>query len=148
VFHTHSRASVAVACLKDGLETLNQAGMQFYERVSYHDYEGFNVLLDEQKRLVQSLGANHTFLLRNHGPITIGETIGKAWQRMYYLEQACTLLLDVRGTGLPVNELAADVAEKTAGRWYDGSADASANDDIEWAAALRLMDRCLPGFRS
>ena len=148
VFHTHSRASVAVSCLEEGLTALSQAGLQFHERVSYHDYEGFNVLLDEQQRLVQSLGDNTTLMLRNHGPITVGTTIGKAFQRMCYLEQACTLLLDVLGTGRPVNKVAPRVAEKTSARWYDGSSDASANDDIEWAAACRLMDRLQPGYRS
>lgn len=118
VFHTHSRASVAVSCLEEGLTALSQAGLQFHERVSYHDYEGFNILLDEQQRLVESLGDNTTLMLRNHGPITVGATIGKAFQRMYYLEQACTLLLDVLDTDRPVNRVVAPVAEKTSARWH------------------------------
>ncbi|MGU7771715.1 class II aldolase/adducin family protein [Burkholderia sp. MR1-5-21] len=148
VFHTHSRAGVAVASLKDGLLALNQAGMQFYNRVSYHTYEGFNVLLDEQQRLVESLGKNYTLILRNHGLITVGHSIAKAFQRMYYLEQACQLMIDTLATGRTPNEPSPEVAEVTAARWYDGSSDATANDDIEWAAACRMMDRYQPGYRS
>lgn len=148
VFHTHSRAGVAVACLKDGLLPLNQGGMQFHNRISYHAYEGFNVLADEQERLVASLGANNALILRNHGLVTVGATIGKAFQRIYFLEQSCQLMLDALSTGLPLEKLADTVAETTAARWDDGSSDASANDDIEWAAMVRMMDRLQPGYRN
>jgi ribulose-5-phosphate 4-epimerase/fuculose-1-phosphate aldolase len=148
VFHTHSRAGVAVASLKEGLVPLNQAGMQFYGRVSYHDYEGFNVLADEQERLAMSLGDNYSFILRNHGLITVGNSVSKAFQRMYYLEQSCQLMIDAMSTGRELNELDPEIAERTAVRWFDNSSDATANDDIEWAAALRMMDRHQPGYRS
>lgn len=148
VFHTHSRAGVAVSCLRDGLIPLNQGAMQFHDRVAYHPYEGFNVLLDEQERLVEHLGDRSAFILRNHGLVTAGHTIGKAFQRMYFLEQSCQLMLDTLGAGLPVNAPGADIAEATARRWHDGSSDASANDDIEWAAMRRMMDRLQPGYRA
>ncbi len=148
IFHTHSRAGVAVSCLKNGLEAMTQAGLQFHNRVSYHVYEGFNVLLDERERLVQSMGSNYTLILRNHGLLTVGDSIPKAFQRMYYLEQACQTMLDVLATGRELARLSEEVCEVTAARWYDGSSDASANDDIEWAAARRMMDREQPGYAS
>lgn len=148
IFHTHSRAGVAVSCLKDGLEPMTQAGLQFHDRVSYHDYEGFNVVLDERERLVQSMGKNHTLILRNHGLITIGESIAKAFQRMYYLEQACQTMLDALSTGRELSNLSDGVRQVTAARWYDGTSDSTANDDIEWAAARRMMDRFQPGYSS
>ncbi len=146
VFHTHSRAGVAVSCLKNGLEAMTQAGMQFHNRTSYHDYEGFNVVLDERTRLVHSVGANYALILRNHGLLTIGHSVAKAFQRMYYLEQACQTMLDALTTGRELARIPEDVQEATAARWYDGSSDASANDDIEWAAARRMMSRLQPGF--
>lgn len=148
VFHTHSRAGVGVSCLQSGLRPMTQAGLQFYQRISYHDYEGFNVVLDERDRLVQSLGSNHTLILRNHGLLTIGDSIPKAFQRMYYLDQACQIMLDVVATGLEVSPLPVETCETTAARWYDGTSDASANDDIEWAAARRMMDHLQPDYRN
>ena len=148
VFHTHSRAGVGVSCLRDGLQPMTQAGLQFYGRVSYHDYEGFNVVLDERERLVSSLGSNHVLILRNHGLLTIGDSIPKAFQRMYYLDQACQIMLDVVATGLDVSALSVETCETTAARWYDGTSDASANDDIEWAAARRMMDQRQPGYKN
>lgn len=148
VFHTHNRAGVGVSCLQNGLQTMTQAGLQFYRRVSYHDYEGFNVVLDERERLVDSLGSNHVLVLRNHGLLTIGDSIPKAFQRMYYLDQACQIMMDVVATGLTASQLSVETCETTAARWYDGTSDASANDDIEWAAARRMMDRLQPGYRN
>ena len=149
VLHTHSRSGVAVSCLKEGLMPMTQGGMQFFNRVAYHDYEGFNVYAEEKQRLVNDLGKNNVLILRNHGPLTVGETIHKAWQRMYFLEQACAIQMDVMQTGRPINLPSEEVCEKTAAIWdarTDGS-DMNGSDDIEWAAMLRLVDRHYPHYR-
>lgn len=148
VLHTHSRASVAIACLQEGLVPMNQGGLQFYNRLSYHDYEGFSVEADERARLVESLGANHLLILRNHGVLTTGETVAKAFQRMYFFEQSAQLQLDVMQTGRPICMPSPEVCEKTAQSWHNGTSDSSSNDDIEWAALLRLADTHYPGFRA
>jgi ribulose-5-phosphate 4-epimerase/fuculose-1-phosphate aldolase len=93
VLHTHSHAGVAISCLEEGFIPLTQGAMQFYNRVSYHEYEGFNVHLDEQERLANNLGKNNVLILRNHGVITMGSTIHKALQRMIYLVEGCAIQL-------------------------------------------------------
>lgn len=148
VIHTHSRASVAIACLKDGLRPLSQGALQFYNRVSYHDYEGFNLVEEERARLVRSLGANSVLILRNHGVLTLGATVGKAFQRLYFFEQAAQLQMDVLKTGQEIVAPPPGVCEATARQWEERSSDASANDDIEWAAQTRLIDHLYPGFRA
>lgn len=148
VLHTHSRAGVAISCLEAGLLPLTQGGLQFHDRISYHEYEGFNVDPAERARLVQSLGSNNALVLRNHGLLVIGDTVGKTFQRMYFLEQACQVQLDTQQTGQPLHLPSPSVTALTAQRWAQGTSDASANDDIEWAALVRLMDRKEPGFRA
>lgn len=148
VLHTHSRAGVAVSCLKNGLVLMTQGGLQFDGNLGYHDYEGFNVHLDEQERLVSSIGKHPALVLRNHGLLTVGTSVAKAAQRMYYLEQACQVMLDAMATGLPLVPLTESVRTSTTQRWYEGSSDASANDDIEWLALRRMMDRLHPGYAS
>ena len=148
IIHTHSLAGAAVACLAEGLLPITQGGLQFHGRVSYHDYEGFNVDPTERDRLVASLGANDALILRNHGLLVCGSTVGKTFQRMYFLEQACQVQLETLKTGRPVHAPTPDVADATAERWAGGTSDASANDDIEWAAMVRMMDRQHPGFRA
>lgn len=149
VLHTHSRAGAAVSCLAEGFVPMTQGGMQFYNRISYHDFEGFNVNLDEQERLAQNLGTNNAFVLRNHGLLTVGPTIHKALQRMIYLEQACEVQIDAWQTGHRINLPPPEVMEATASAWAARAAgeDANASDDIEWAALLRLADRLYPDYR-
>jgi len=145
VIHTHSRSGLAVASLSSGLLTYTQSGMQFYNRVAYHPYEGFNIKLDEQERLVKSMGAHQVMILRNHGLLTIGSSIGKAFQRMFFLEQACQTMLDILSTGHAVTLPKEEVLEDTARRWEDESSDASV--DLEWAALRRLADSLYPDYR-
>ena len=54
-------------------------------------YEGIALDLDERDRLVRDLGDNNAMILRHHGLLTTGRTVGDAFYEMYYLEQACRL---------------------------------------------------------
>jgi len=150
VVHTHSRAGVAVSCLKEGLIPLNQEGMMFYGRVAYHDYEGLAVYEDEQKRLVASLGDKEVMILRNHGLLATGRSVAEAFRRIYYLEIACRLQLDVMATGRPFAPPPPEVCEHTHRQFEDGAAAIGTGKDQqtrEWPAMLRLIDRKFPGWR-
>ena len=48
VFHSHTRAGMAVSMLKCGLLPLSQHANLFYGQVAYHDSEGFSINLDER----------------------------------------------------------------------------------------------------
>ena len=88
VLHTHTNAGMAVSVLKCGLLPLTQTAMR-WARVAYHDFEGVVVDLDEQKRLVANLGDSEVMILRNHGLLAVGKTIGQAFNNIYRLERAC-----------------------------------------------------------
>src|SRR5271168_5312511 len=67
VMHLHTDQGAAVAAQKEGLLPL----------ISYHDYEGIALNLDERERLVNDLGPDSTLmLLRNHGTLALGQTAG------------------------------------------------------------------------
>ena len=51
--------------------------MEFYGKVAYHHYEGAALDLDEQQRLVAYLEDKNVMILRNHGLLTGGRTVGK-----------------------------------------------------------------------
>ena len=72
VMHTHTSAGLAVAAQKNGLLPLSQHAMRFTGCVSYHDYEGIALDVDERERLVRDLGRNDAMILRNHGLLTCG----------------------------------------------------------------------------
>lgn len=148
VVHTHSRFGVAVSCLEEGFLPMTQGGLQFYNRIAYHDYEGIALDLDERSRLVADLGDHDAMILRNHGLLTCGRSVAEAFSRMFYLEQACQVQIDVLSAGRKLNELSGQVSEHTARQWEDGG-DASDEDEdkTEWAALLRLLDRRDPSYR-
>ena len=76
VMHSHSEAGLAVSVLKDGLITMIQDGMPFYKQVAYHDYEGLSTDVAERERLAANLGDKQVMILRNHGLLTCGASVG------------------------------------------------------------------------
>ena len=89
VMHTHTRAGLAISCLKDGLKPIFQDAAIFHNRVSYHDWQGMSTEVEECKDIAKNLGKNKVMILRNHGLLTCGETIGEAFILMYYLDKTC-----------------------------------------------------------
>ena len=89
VMHLHTPHGQAVSAHAEGLLPLTQTAMLIREDVAYHDYEGVAVDLDERERLVADIGDKGAMLLRNHGTLAVGESVGEAFIRLYFLERAC-----------------------------------------------------------
>jgi ribulose-5-phosphate 4-epimerase/fuculose-1-phosphate aldolase len=148
VAHTHSRAGVAVSCLKEGLTLLNQEAMMFHNKIAYHDYEGIAVDPDEQQRLVGHLGHRAVLMLRNHGLLVAAESVPQAFRYLYFLEQSCRLLMDVLSAGRPFNAPGEALMDKVCRQFEDGvAATGTGGETREWAAMLRMMDRKDPSWR-
>jgi ribulose-5-phosphate 4-epimerase/fuculose-1-phosphate aldolase len=147
VLHTHSPAATAVACLPEGFVPMTQAGFQFHERIAYHEYEGFALDDAEKKRLVHDLSRHNVMLLRNHGVVTIGRSVAEAFRRLYFLEQACRIQLEVLQAGRKPHLPAQGVAEHTARNWESGDAGIGTDEPREWAALRRRLDRIDPSYR-
>ncbi|MBX3568114.1 MAG: class II aldolase/adducin family protein [Rhizobiaceae bacterium] len=137
VMHTHTAAGVAVSCLEEGLLPLNQTSLMFYGQVGYHEFEGIALDRDEQERLVADLGSHRAMILRNHGLLTVGRSVGEAFALMYNLEQACRIQLAALGTGRPIHMPSDAVCQRTAAQ-YDADPDGAA--ELEWLALRRLAD--------
>lgn len=99
VMHLHTNSTISVASQKNGLLPLSQYSMFSMASMGYHDYEGLAVNPDEKLRLQQNLGVNNHLLLRNHGGLTLGTTIGDAFMRMYDLNRACEIQLMLQASG-------------------------------------------------
>ena len=59
--------------------------------------------LDERERLVADLGTKTSMLLRNHGTLTVGKTVGEAFLRMYFLERACEAQIYALSAGADIS---------------------------------------------
>src|SRR4029453_13009142 len=82
VLHTHTNAGMAVSTLKCALLTLTQNAIR-RARVAYHGFGGVAGGLEERQRLVADLGDAEVMILRNHGLLSIGQTIGQAFNNIY-----------------------------------------------------------------
>ena len=145
VIHTHSWASMAVSSLACGLLPLTQTAMRFL-KVGYHDYQG--VVLDDAERasLLADLGQGEALILRNHGALTVGRTVGEAFNWMHRLELACQSQLAAMACNTPLAAVAQPVLEATWNNYQRGTR--RPYGLMEWPALLRKLDRLDPGYRT
>ncbi|MFC6673748.1 class II aldolase/adducin family protein [Marinobacterium aestuariivivens] len=145
VLHLHTNATIAVATQKAGLLPLSQFALFSLPSLGYHAYEGLAVNPDEKRRLQEDLGSNHHLLLRNHGALTVGPTVGDAFMRMYDLQRACEiqlLLLASKAETVPVSAAIVHGIAQQAGVVHSGTTGGCKN----WPAMLRKAYRLDPGF--
>ncbi len=135
VMHTHTPYGMAVSALERGLLPLQQDAYQFHERLSYHEFEGVAVDIDERERLVTDLGDKNAMILRNHGLLTVGRSVAGAWVRMWQLEQACKVQVLAQSTGQAIRQAPISAIGRTAA-FFDREPVA-----LEWAWLLRTLDR-------
>ena len=147
VMHTHTRAGMAIAAIKEGVLPVSMFGTVFHNRIGYHDYEGAALYLDERERIVKSLGPHKAMILRNHGLLAVGKTVAECFLRLYRLERACQVQLDAAAAGT-LNLLSAEVANRSAADLdsYQGMQPA-AEGEIEFAALMRKLDKIDDSYR-
>lgn len=144
VMHLHTPHGQAVSAQGEGLMPLTQTAMLVREDVAYHDYEGVAVDLDERERLVANLGAKGAMLLRNHGTLAVGSTVGEAFLRLYFLERACEAQILALSAGANLNNPPQGTPEVTA---EQGAAGLNlAANFLAWPALLRKVHRLDPSF--
>jgi ribulose-5-phosphate 4-epimerase/fuculose-1-phosphate aldolase len=145
VMHLHTRDGVAVSALKEGLPPLSQNALNVWHDVAYHDFEGIATAEDERARLAADIGDKHLMILRNHGTLTVGRSIGAAFARLYMLEWACTAQVRTLSMGrelkLPTQEVRDKQGAIMGSSWIDAFA-----DERFWPAMLRKAERECPGF--
>ena len=148
VMHTHTRAGMAVAALKEVLLPISMFATVFHNRIGYHDYEGASLYPDERERIVKSLGPHKAMILRNHGLLAVGRTVPDCFLRLYRLERACQVQLDAAAAGT-LDVLSPRIADRSAADLdrYQGM-QPSAEGEIEFAALMRKLDRTDDSYRS
>ena len=146
VMHTHSRAGMAIAALKEGLLPISMGSTAFYDDVAYHDYEGPSLYLDERERLQKSLGEKKTLILRNHGLLTVGKTVAEAFIRLYRLESACRVQLDAGAAG--TLDIIDSTLARTSGRDVNRFMEQEDTfGQLEYAALMRKIDKVDDSYR-
>ncbi len=143
VLHTHTRAGVAVSAMKRGLLPISQQATVIMNSLAYHDYEGIAVRDDERTRLQQHLGTANYLMLRNHGLLTVGRTVGDAFLHMYTFESACQIQVGALAGG-EVIEIGEPVMD-TVKHALSVQRNALPISEV-YAAMKRKLDRRNPGY--
>ena len=144
VIHTHSWASMAVSSLACGLLPLTQTAMRFL-KIGYHDYRGVVLDTEEQESLIADLGAGEALMLRNHGALIVGRTVGEAFNWAHRLELACRAQIGAMSCNSPLQSVPHPVLEETWNNYQAGTR--RPYGVMEWPALLRKLDRMDPSYR-
>jgi ribulose-5-phosphate 4-epimerase/fuculose-1-phosphate aldolase len=145
VMHLHTDDGTAVSAQADGLLPLTQTALTVLPNISYHDYEGIALDLDERERLVANLGDSNVMILRNHGTLTCGVDVPSAFLNMYNLERACTMQVRALAGGVKLN-LPSDKAIETVKNQVSGGSGRLAG--LAWPSLLRMLDGQDPSYRN
>jgi ribulose-5-phosphate 4-epimerase/fuculose-1-phosphate aldolase len=139
VWHMHTLAGMAISAQEEGLQPVHMYSHNFFKRLSYHDFEGPSMRLDERARLTASLGPdNQAIILRNHGLLTIGRTIPEAFIRFWRLNRSCEIQLAAQSARLRLPSHAVCEASYRMGEEF--LADQAEVGQLEFDSILRKIE--------
>ncbi len=143
VLHVHSLNGVAVSAQRAGVLPISQQSIFVLSSLGYHDYEGVALNDAEKPRLVRDLGPHSFLMLRNHGLLTVGATIGEAFLNMYVFEAACTVQVRAQAGGelITIDPRIVAGARQAAAQVTKGL-----GSGLTWPGLLRRLDRQMPGY--
>ena len=101
--HSHSTYGRALSALGELLEPITQDVCAFYQdHALFDDYTG--VVLDREKgrRIAAALGPHKAVILRNHGLLTVGNSVDAAAWWFITMERSCQVQVTAKAAGTPV----------------------------------------------
>jgi ribulose-5-phosphate 4-epimerase/fuculose-1-phosphate aldolase len=148
VLHTHQPWATALNMLQDNrLLPATQTAAFFHGRIAYDDtYTGLAASLAEGERLAALMKDKTVLFMKNHGVVTMGDTVAQAYRRLYKLERACQTQVLAMSTGKSLNILTEDVIGRVntpsgADRHPRGE-----RERLYFEAMMRIIDRTNPGY--
>ena len=146
VFHTHTPAIIGVASQKNGLLPINQHGIRFIGNIAYHDFGGFEFDINMRAPLINDLGDKKVALLRNHGSLVCGASIGEAFVSHHNLEFACQAQLAAMTGGAEL-VLISDEVQQYIKQQRAENKDRLGGGGKDWHSCLRMANRLFPDFQ-
>jgi ribulose-5-phosphate 4-epimerase/fuculose-1-phosphate aldolase len=141
VLHTHQPNISSLTALKDQtLLMAHQDAMIFHGAVAYLDsYDDLPLDASAGEVCAKAMGDNIVLLMKNHGPMVVGETIAKTFQTLYYLDRVANVQMRALSTGRPVETISGRLAAETGPffrKHYLGE-----EADMHFEAIKRMLDR-------
>jgi ribulose-5-phosphate 4-epimerase/fuculose-1-phosphate aldolase len=109
--HSHSVHGKAWSALGRLLDPITQDACAFYEdHAVFADFTGVVYETSEGERIANALGTKKAVILRNHGLLTVGETVDEAVWWFITMDRSCQAQLLAEAAGKPVKIDPADAA--------------------------------------
>lgn len=143
ILHTHTVEGMAIAAQEEGLLPITQTSLSVYGDLAYHDFEGIVLDADERERLLPDIGDKNNVILRNHGLMTLGGTVGEAFLRMHTLQRACEAQVMAQAGGKKLILLSPEVQDRVDAQTRVAGAPLG---HFTGEALLRKAARLDPGF--
>ncbi|XP_071196938.1 alpha-adducin-like isoform X18 [Salvelinus alpinus] len=152
IVHVHTPAGAAVSAMKCGLLPISPEALTLGE-VAYHDYHG--ILIDEEEKVLiqKNLGpTSKVLILRNHGLVSVGETVEEAFYYIHNLVTACEIQVrTLTSAGGPDNLVMLDPAKYKARPRCSEHVEGSTHPkwlvgEQEFEAYMRMLDNL--GYRT
>jgi ribulose-5-phosphate 4-epimerase/fuculose-1-phosphate aldolase len=147
VLHSHTRAGMAVSCMKDGLLPLTQQANEIRNLICYHKYGAVRNGSEECQLLGQDMIGYWIMIMRNHGLLSVGRTVAEAFYYLYTVENACKVQVDVLASGQEIiipNQDALDFMGEDGMPEVDRPGDYI---DRNWQAVTRTLDQKDDSYR-
>ncbi len=101
--HSHTTHGRALAALGELLEPITQDVCAFYQdHTLFDEYTGVVIDAEEGRRIAEALGPHKAVILRNHGLLTVGDTVDAAAWWFIAMERSCQVQLAAKAAGKPV----------------------------------------------
>jgi ribulose-5-phosphate 4-epimerase/fuculose-1-phosphate aldolase len=148
VLHTHQPWALALNMLQDNqLLPATQTAAFFHGRIAYDDtYTGLASTVAEGERLAALMGKNSVLFMKNHGVVTVGNTVAQAYRRLYKLERACHTQVLAMSSGQPLQILDEEVIQKVRTPSADDRHPLAERERMYFEAMMRVLDRVNPGY--
>ena len=116
-----------------------------HDEVAYHDFEGYARAKDEAPRIVSELGTKHTMIMKNHGLLAVGRSVGETFYFMDKLIAACELQERVMSMGTEIQTVPEEVirvAKRQVAERYSNKP----YGEKDWQLLCRRLERADPSF--
>jgi len=152
IMHIHTKAIMGVSAQKDGVGPYSQAYLMIGggEVLGYTDYE-FECTDDFLSGLLDAGRGKKAVVEAWHGAFVFGANAGEAFFRSFYLDQACSVQLEVQKAAacpgveirtIPEAEQKRHLADMNSSDWY------GYEGELEWSAIRRRLDIEAPHYKS
>lgn len=145
VLHVHSVNGIAVSAQRDGVLPLSQQSIFVLASLGYHEYEGVALNAEEKPRLVANLGNKHFLMLRNHGLLTVANSIPDAFLYMYLFETTCMIQVRAQAGGGELTQVPQSIIDGAMAQ--AAAVTRGAGGQLAWPGLLRRLDRIDPSYK-